>query len=128
MLNKIILMGRLVADPDVKYLGAKKTPNASFTLPVDRDVKEKDGSRATDFINVVTWGKQADFVSQYFGKGNLAVVVGSLQMRTWETDKGEKRRVYEVIASEIKFGGDKKETSKDTSPKGEPDEEEEDPF
>lgn len=128
MLNKIILMGRLVADPDVKYLGAKKTPNASFTLAVDRDFKEKDGSRATDFINVVTWGKQADFVSQYFGKGNLAVVVGSLQMRTWETDKGEKRRVYEVIANEIKFGGDKKETSKDTSPKGEPDEEEEDPF
>ena len=128
MLNKIILMGRLVADPDVKYLGAKKTPNASFTLAVVRDFKEKDGSRATDFINVVTWGKQADFVSQYFGKGNLAVVVGSLQMRTWETDKGEKRRVYEVIASEIKFGGDKKETSKDTSPKGEPDEEEEDPF
>ena len=68
------------------------------------------------------------FGAQYFGKGNLAVVVGSLQMRTWETDKGEKRRVYEVIASEIKFGGDKKETSKDTSPKGEPDEEEEDTF
>lgn len=110
-LNRITLMGRLTADPELRH-----TPNgisvASFTLAVERDVKNKQtGEKETDFIDVVAWRGAAEFVSKYFGKGRVAVVDGRLQIREWADKDGHKRRTAEVQADSIYFGDSKREVS-----------------
>ena len=111
MLNKIIIMGRLGRDPEVRYTQGG-TPVASFSLAVDRDFKEKaNGERATDWIEVVAWSARAKFVQQYFRKGQLAVVEGRLQIRDWTDRVGGRRRTAEVVASNIYFGGSAKKKS-----------------
>ena len=83
MLNRIILMGRLTRDPELRHTQTG-TPVASFSLAVDRDFKDKStGERTTDFIDVVAWRSTAEFVSKYFTKGRMAVVEGRLQIRDW---------------------------------------------
>ena len=77
MLNKIILMGRLTRDPELRHTG-NGTAVASFTLAVDRDFKSQSGERETDFIDIVAWRSTAEFVSKYFSKGRMAVVPGDL--------------------------------------------------
>ena len=107
MLNKIILMGRLGRDPEVRYTQGG-TPVASFSLAVDRDFKDKaSGERATDWMEVAAWGAKARFVQQYFRKGQLAVVEGRLQVRDWTDREGGKRRTAEVVADQIYFAGGK---------------------
>ena len=107
MLNRIIIMGRLGRDPELRYTQAGK-PVASFSLAVDRDFKDKaSGERATDWIPVVAWEARARFVQQYFRKGQLAVVEGRLQIRDWTDRDGGKRRSAEVIADGIYFAGAK---------------------
>lgn len=107
MLNKIILMGRLVRDPEVRYTQSGK-PVASLTLAVDRDFKDKaSGEKTTDFVPVVAWEHRAKFVQQYFTKGQMALVEGRLQMRDWTDKDGNKRRVAEVVADQIYFAGSK---------------------
>lgn len=107
MLNKIILMGRLGRDPEVRYTQSG-TPVASFSLAVDRDFKDKaSGERTTDWVEVVAWSAKAKFVQQYFRKGQLAVVEGRLQMRDWTDREGGKRRTAEVVADQIYFAGGK---------------------
>ena len=92
MLNKIILMGRLGRDPEVRYTQSGK-PVASFSLAVDRDFKDKEsGERATDWIDVVAWDAKAKFVQQYFHKGQQAVVEGRLQIRDYTGRDGTRRR------------------------------------
>lgn len=107
MLNKIILMGRLGRDPEVRYtLGG--TPVASFSLAVDRDFADQaTGKRPTDWIDVVAWSARARFVQQYFRKGQLAVVEGRLQIRDWTDREGNKRRSAEVVADQVYFAGAK---------------------
>jgi len=104
MLNRIILMGRLTRDPELRHTQTGVSV-ASFTLAVDRDFKNRDtGEKATDFIDVVAWRNTAEFVSKYFFKGRLAVVEGRLQLRDWTDRDGNKRRSAEVVADNVYFG------------------------
>lgn len=106
MLNEIVLMGRLTADPELK-----QTPNgvsvSTFTIAVDRDIKNQEGGYDVDFINIVAWRKLAEFVSQYFQKGQLATVKGRLQIRPYTDKNGNKRTVAEVVADKMYFAGQK---------------------
>lgn len=109
MLNKIILMGRLTRDPELRRTQTG-TPVASFSLAVDRDFKDKStGERTTDFIDVVAWRQTGEFVSRYFTKGRMAVVEGRLQVRNWTDKEGNKRRSAEILADSIYFGASKKD-------------------
>lgn len=104
MLNKIIIMGRLTADVELRRTNTG-TAVASFTLACDRDFGEKE----TDFIEVVAWRNTAEFVSKYFGKGRMAVVSGRLQIRKWQDKDGNKRSTAEVVADNVYFGDSKKD-------------------
>nr|DAT62587.1 MAG TPA: Single strand binding protein [Caudoviricetes sp.] len=109
MLNKIFIMGRLTRDPELRHTQSG-TAVASFSIAVDRDFKDKQtGERATDFIDVVAWRNTAEFVSRFFSKGRMVVVVGSLQMRDWTDKDGNKRRIAEVIADSVYFGDSKRD-------------------
>ena len=109
MLNKIIIMGRLTRDPELRRTQTG-TPVASFTLAVDRDFKDKStGERSTDFIDVVAWRQTGEFVSRFFTKGRMAVVEGRLQMRDWTDKEGNKRRSAEVVADNVYFGDSRRE-------------------
>lgn len=103
MLNQITLMGRLTAAPELRRTQDGKAV-VSFTLAVERDFKDKDGNRETDFIDVVAWRQTAEFVSKYFSKGSMAVVSGRLQIRTWTDKGGNKRRSAEIVAEHVYFG------------------------
>lgn len=117
MLNKIILMGRLTRDPELRHTQSG-TAVAAFSLAVDRDFKDQSGERETDFIDIVSWRGTAEFVSKYFTKGRMAVVEGRLQMRDWTDRDGNKRRSFEVLASSVYFG-DSKRASESDVPAGE---------
>lgn len=106
MLNKIILMGRLTRDPELRRTGSG-TAVTSFSLAVDRDFKGQNGEKETDFIDIVAWKNTAEFVSRYFTKGRMAVVEGRLQIRDWTDRDGSKRRSAEVIADNVYFGDSK---------------------
>lgn len=109
MLNKVFIMGRLTRDPELRHTQSG-TAVASFSLAVDRDFKDKTtGERTTDFIDVVAWRCTAEFVSRFFTKGRMAVVVGSLQIRDWTDKDGNKRRSAEVIAESVYFGDSKRD-------------------
>ena len=103
MLNKIILMGRLTRDPELRRTQSG-TAVTSFSLAVDRDFKSQNGEKETDFIDIVAWRATAEFVSKYFTKGRMAVVEGRLQIRDWTDKDGNKRRNAEVIADNVYFG------------------------
>lgn len=102
MLNRAILMGRLVADPELR-----QTPSGvsvcSFTIAVDRNYS-KDRERQTDFIDIVAWRQTAEFVSRYFAKGKMIIIEGSIQTRTYEDKNGNKRKAVEVLADNVQFG------------------------
>ena len=108
MLNKIFIMGRLTRDPELRHTQSG-TAVASFSLAVDRDFKEQDGSRVTDFIDCVAWRSSAEFVDKYFSKGRMAVVEGRLQIRDWTDKDGNKRRSAEVVADNVYFGDSKRD-------------------
>ena len=113
MLNKIILMGRLTRDPELRRTQTG-TPVASFSLAVDRDFKDKStGERTTDFIDVVAWRQTGEFVSRYFTKGRMAVVEGRLQIRDWTDKDGGKRRSAEIVADNVYFGDSKRDGAGD---------------
>lgn len=119
MLNKIILMGRLTRDPELRRTG-NGTAVAALTLAVDRDYKSQSGEKETDFIDVVTWRSTAEFVGKYFTKGRMAVVEGRLQIRDWTDKDGARRRSAEVVADSVYFGDSKRTVSdSDTPPSGE---------
>ena len=115
MLNKIILMGRLTRDPELRRTQSG-TAVTSFSLAVDRDFKSQSGEKETDFIDIVAWRNTAEFVSKYFTKGRMAVVEGRLQIRDWTDRDGGKRRSAEVIADNVYFGDSKREGGSDYSP------------
>lgn len=106
-LNRICIMGRMTADPELKST-TTGTPVTSFTLAVDRNFKDKQtGERVVDFIPCTAWRGTAEFVSRYFMKGRMAVVEGSLQMRKWTDKDGNKRTSAEVVAENVYFGDTK---------------------
>ena len=109
MLNRIVIMGRLARDPELRRTQAG-VPVASFRLAVDRDFRDKTtGERATDWIDVVAWRQTGEFVSRYFSKGRLAVVEGRLQMRDWTDKEGNRRTSAEVVAENVYFGDSKRD-------------------
>lgn len=116
MLNRIIIQGRLSADPELRT-----TPNgvevATVRIAVDRDRKDQNGERPVDWITVVAWRKAATFLSRYFTKGRMAVVEGRLQIRTYTDRDGNKRTAAEVVADNVYFGDSQKGgDSANTSP------------
>lgn len=107
MLNKSILMGRLTRDPELKYTNSN-LPVIRFSIAVDRNRTGQNGERQTDFIDIVAWRKTAEFVSQWFTKGQMIVVVGSIQSRRWQDKNGNNRTSIEVVADEVQFGESKR--------------------
>lgn len=101
-LNRIILIGRLTADPELKYTAAG-VPVARFTLAVDRPYVKEGGERETDFIDVVTWRGLAETCAKHLGKGRLAAVEGRLQIRTYDDSQGIRRKAAEVMADSVRF-------------------------
>lgn len=101
-MNRIILLGRLVKDPDVKVTTSGKTV-CTFTLAVDRPFSGKDGKREADFINIQTWNKTAELIGNYVSKGQRLLVDGRLQIRSYDGKDGNKHYVTEVIADRVEF-------------------------
>ena len=112
MLNKVVIMGRLTKDPELRRTGSG-TAVTSFSLACDRDFKSLSGEKETDFIEVVAWKNTAEFVSKYFGKGRMAVVDGRLQIRDWTDKSGNKRTTAEVVADNVYFADSKRSESND---------------
>jgi len=102
LLNKIILIGRLTRDPELRY-----TPNGTavcnFSLAVERNFTNRDGEREVDFIDIVVWRRQAENCANHLAKGRLVAVEGRLQIRSYENSEGQKRRVTEVVANNVQF-------------------------
>ncbi len=107
MLNTITIMGRLTRNPEYRETLPGNIPMVTFAMAVERDVKGQDGSKQTDFIDVVAWRGTAQFVQKYFRKGQMAIVTGRLQINTYAVD-GQKRRSASVAASSVYFGESKK--------------------
>ena len=107
MLNKGISMGRLTRDPELRHTQSG-TAVCSFTLAIDRDRKDANGEKQTDFIDCVAWNKQAEFVAQWFSKGMMAIVVGRIQSRKWQDQNGNNRTAIELNCEEVSFGETKK--------------------
>ena len=114
MLNRVILMGRLTADPELK-----QTPNGisvtSFSLAVDRNFAGKGAERQTDFINCVAWRQTAEFISRYFAKGRMMAVEGSLEVRNYVDKNENKRQAVEVVVDQAYFA-DSKNAAPSSSP------------
>lgn len=111
MLNKIIVMGRLTRDPELRYT-QQQTPVASFTLACDRDL----GDKKTDFIDCVAWRGTGEFVNNYFRKGSMAVVAGRLQIRDWQDRDGNKRKTAEIVCDSVYFGESKARSDEPKKP------------
>lgn len=120
MLNSIVIMGRLTADPELKVTQGG-TPVCSFTVAVDRDFQRQGEEKQTDFIDVVAWRSTAEFVSRYFPKGRMIVVQGSLQSRKWQDRDGNKRVSWEVQADKVFFAGSKSGEEPASEPRKVPD-------
>lgn len=110
-MNKVILMGRLTKDPEVRYTQATNTMVTSFTLAVNRRFVKQGEERQADFINCVAWNKTAEFVSKYFKKGQQVGIIGRIQTRNYDDEQGIKHYVTEIIAEEVYFAGDKKDAT-----------------
>lgn len=110
MINRVILMGRLTAEPELKTTpsGVETT---SFTLAVDRSYVKQGEERKADFINCVAWRQTAAFVCRYFGKGNMLAVEGQIQTRTYQAKDGTNRHVTEVVVDNASFTGERLDNS-----------------
>lgn len=110
MLNRIVLIGRLTKDPELRYTQSGKAVCA-FTLAVDRPYLANNGNREADFINIVVWNKLGENCAQYLAKGKLAAVDGRLQIRSYDGQDGQRRYITEVIADNVRFLSPKSEGS-----------------
>jgi single-strand DNA-binding protein len=114
-MNKVILMGRLTRDPEVRYTQTNNTLVASFSIAVNRRFTRPGEERQADFINVVAWSKLGEFCSKYFKKGQQVGIIGRLQVRNWEDEQGQKRYVTEVVAEEAYFADSKRDGADSSS-------------
>lgn len=111
MLNKVVMMGRLVKNPELRRTNSGVAVT-SFTIAVDRDFAEKQsGQKETDFVDCVAWRQTGEFVDKYFSKGKMAVVVGRLQFRSWNDKDGNKRKNAEIVVENVYFGDSKTESN-----------------
>lgn len=116
MLNQITLMGRLTKDPSISHPDYTTATLAHFTLAVDRDIKAKDGSRKTDFIQCNAWGSTADFAGKYFKKGQMALVTGRLEITPYASADGTKGSFASVRVSSLYFADSKKDGQAPAAP------------
>lgn len=101
-MNKVVIIGRLTKDPELKFTPGTGTAVATFTVAVDRR-HQKDGKKEADFIPVVVWGKQAESTSNFMSKGKLIGISGRIQIRNYDAKDGTKRYITEVVADEVQF-------------------------
>lgn len=102
-MNRVVLIGRLTKDPELKFTPGTGTAVATFTLAVDRKFSGKEGQREADFIPIVVWGKSAENTANYVSKGKLIGICGRIQTRSYDAKDGSKRYVTEVVADEVQF-------------------------
>lgn len=114
-MNKVILMGRLTRDPEVRYTQTNNTLVASFSLAVNRRFVRQGEERQADFINIVAWSKLGEFCSKYFKKGQQVGIIGRIQTRTWDDDQGVKHYITEVVAEEAYFADSRREPGMENS-------------
>ena len=112
MLNVVAIMGRLAADPQLRQTTTGKNV-ASFRIACDRGRRDANGQSQADWIDVVAWDRQAEFVCKYFHKGQLAAVQGSIQTRSYTDKDGNKRKAFEIVAESVHFAEPKKDKSND---------------
>ena len=118
MLNHIVIMGRLVRDPELRRTGSGVAV-ASFRVAVDRDFAPKDGGeRKADFIDCVAWRQTGEFISNYFAKGRMIIVDGRLEMRDWTDKEGNKRTSAEIVVANAYFGDSKRDGDSGSSSYG----------
>lgn len=132
MLNNVILMGRLVADPEVRTTTTGKSV-CTFRIAVERSFVKVGEQRQSDFITIIAWESTANFVSKYFSKGSMIALQGQIQTRNYEDKDGNKRTAFEVLAREVSFCGSKAETNSantapTTAPAQEPSARQTDPY
>jgi single-strand DNA-binding protein len=108
-MNKVVLMGRLTKDPEVRYTQTNNTLVASFSLAINRRFAKQGEERQADFINIVAWSKTGEFCSKYFKKGQQVGVIGRIQTRSWEDENKMKRYATEVVAEEAYFADSKRD-------------------
>lgn len=113
MLNRVILMGRMVADPELKTTNSGVSV-CSFRIAVDRSYVKNGEQRQADFFDIVAWRSSAEFVCRHFTKGSLIAVDGQLQSRQYQTKDGSNRSAVEVVADSISFTGERKEQKQDS--------------
>lgn len=119
MINQVVLMGRLIADPELRTTTTGKSV-CSFCVAVDRSYAKSGEQKQTDFINIVAWESTADFVSKYFSKGSMIAVIGKIQTRSYEDKDGKKRTAFEVLTREVSFCGSKAQTNATTTAQAAP--------
>jgi single-strand DNA-binding protein len=112
-MNKVILLGRLTKDVELKHT-SNNTAVASFTLAVNRKFKQENQPTA-DFINIVAWGKTAEFANNYFKKGLQINVVGRIQNRSWDDEKGQKHYATDIVAEEVYFADSKRDSNSNSN-------------
>lgn len=110
-MNKVLLIGRLTANPELKYTTSNNAVT-TFSIAVDRNFKNENGNKEADFINIVAWNKKAELIHQYLKKGDRVGIVGRLQVRKYQNERGENRYVTEVVADEVEFLNSKKPEEK----------------
>ena len=102
-MNVVMLIGRTVAHPELKYTQGTNIPVCTFRLAVDRRFKDQNGNKITDFIDCVAWRQQAELINNYVDKGKLIAVQGTLQVRTWQTQDGQNRKTVEVVVDNMQM-------------------------
>ena len=110
-MNKVLLIGRLTANPELKYTTSNNAVT-TFSIAVDRNFKNENGNKEADFINIVAWNKKAELIHQYLKKGDRVGIGGRLQVRKYQNERGENRYVTEVVADEVEFLNSKKPEEK----------------
>lgn len=111
MLNSVSLLGRMSADPELKHTPSG-VPVCTFTVAVTRSYAKQGEERQTDWLDIIAWRSTAEFICRYFRKGQMIAIKGTLQSRSFEDKEGRKRKLVEVNADEVSFGGDKKKEEK----------------
>ena len=114
MLNNAVIMGRIVADPELRTT-ANGTSVTSFTVAVDRRFSKQGEEKQTDWIDVVAWGKTCDFICKFFSKGQMIAIQGNIQTRMYEDKNGNKRKAVEIVAENVSFCGSKSDNANTTS-------------
>ncbi len=113
-MNKVILMGRLTKDPELRYTSANNIPVASFTLAVNRRFQKQGEERKADFIQCTAWNKTAEFCKNYYKKGQQVAITGRIQTRTWDDEQGKRHYATDVVIDEAYFADSKREGSPNT--------------